>query len=564
MIISKKTLSVLSCIFIATSSFVIYSCNNPTENKSTTTATKDNNVKDTSKPVDIVKPSNIVKKNGMVKLNLDGSFFSNMPKIKDLDLNNTVKKLNLEVKGLNISNSITQLLKWSPNVNTSFSLSVPEGDNRILVLSALDNSGKIIGTFMGTVNVKAEQDNVAKISYFDTSIAQVLLNILNSDKKDLVESLNSSDLKTFVTKVTGFNETSNTFEKIQPSVLNTSFISDSLIKNGKLPSETSPELKKTGSLKVNINQTGAKVFLSDPNSKVIPSTSSNETTIDGVSLGEWYLTVEKSGYTSQAVKVDINNSSNSVSVNLERSKIIEPQILAQPQEAKVLAPIKDKDFGISVNNWNFTFGADTNKNGGEEKISNGSVEIPGFGSHQISMKSEVFPVMSNQLSTLTISDKTPYTTGMTVKANEIRTNDIAIKVDSEYQYISVSLGVFSFELEANLDGSWTVIAKNEQMIIRTVDDIKKFILKYPELRTISIHSLGALYTLIQNRDNLPIDIKDIKTLSLSGPCDGKNPYCANSFTTNYYDARQNILDLLNKIITAVKELSSLFSLGSSK
>jgi hypothetical protein len=557
MLITKKALSTLVLISISTSSFIIYSCNTPTENKNDT-VTKDN-IKDSSKPTEIVKPNNIVKKNGVVKLSLDNSFFNNMPKTKDLDLNNTVKKLNLEVKGLNISTYPTQLLKWSPTENTSFSLSVPEGGNRIIVLSALDNSGKIIGTFMGTVNVKADQDNVGKVSYFDTSVAQTLLNVLNSDKKDILESLNSNDLKTFLTKVTGFNETSNTFEKIQPSVLNTSFISDSLIKNnGKLPSETSPELKKTGSLKVNINQTGAKLFLSDPNSKVISSTSGNETTIDGVSFGEWYLTVEKSGYTSQAVKVDINNLSNSVSVDLEKTQIIEPKIFGTPKEVKVLAPIKAKEFGISVNNWNFVSGVDTNKNGSEDKTSSGAVEIPGFGSHQISMKAETFPVMSNQLNTLTISDQTPYTSGMTVKANEIKTNDITIKSDSELQYISINLGTFSFELEANLDGSWTVTAKNEQMLIRTVDDVKKFILKYPELRTVSIHSLGALYTLIQNRDDLPMDIKNIKTLNtMTGPQD-------HGYANNYYDSRQNILDLLNKVLTAVKELSALFSVGTSK
>lgn len=97
------------------------------------------------------------------------------------------------------------------------------------------------------------------------------------------------------------------------------------------------------------------------------------------------------------------------------------------------------------------------------------------------------------------------------------------------------------------------------MTIRTVDDIKKFILKYPELRSVSIHSLGALYTLIQNRDDLPMDIKNIKTLNnMAGPQD--HGYPAN----NYYDSRQNILDLLNKVLTAIKELSALFSVGTSK
>lgn len=546
---NKTILKELLFLSIIYSSFsFISSCNTPVEN------TKNFNTK---QPVSSVGSNSEMVKNGVIKLTVDKSLFQNNSKNKELDFNKSLKKLILEVNGLGIKTPLTQTVKWEPDKNASFSLPVPEGNNRILVLSAFDEDGKIIGTFMGSLNVKGNQDNNVKINPLDTIVGQTLLSILNSSNSKLLADLSLDDLKAYFTKITGFDASNNSFNKITPGLVNTVFIADSIVKTGKIPSEASSVLQKTGSIKVNLNQSGAKLFLSDLNSGIISSTSSNQTTIDGVTFGEWYLSVIKDGFVGQAVKVNINDASNSVSVDLPQSQLISPVISDKPVDIKVLEPIKDKDFGITINNFNFTSGLDEDKNGGEDKYSSGSVAVPGQGSHNIKIKSEIFPAMSNKLDTLTITDQNAFS-GMGIKG-ETTFGDLIIQSDHELQYISVTQGSYNLELEANLDGSWTITTGGEETVINTVKDIENFILKHIEMKNISLHSLAALYTLANTRE-VPEDIKPRKTLSITGPVTAGIAPPAN----NYYDSAANVRELLKKVYTAVKNLSALFSTPTKK
>lgn len=533
----------------------IYSCNNPTENTSSKPSSQVDNKTDLSSNSNSTNNSNNVNKtpqkleDGTLKFTVDNSLFKSSSKDKDLDLDKNVKRLYLEVKGSDLSKPLISTENWQTGKSTSFSISVPEGNNRIVTLSALDSGGRILTTFMGAVNIKSKQDNNIVLNSLNTAVGQTLLNILNNNNS-ILNNVNLDDLNSYFTKLTGFNLSNNT-SKTDPSVINTSMIAQEIIKNnGKVP-ESTDNLQKTGSLVLNINETGVKVLLSDLNSNVINSTSQNQVTIDKVSLGEWYATFIKDGLMSQSVKVNIKEGNNTLKVDLPKDGKLPIQSTSKPIDVKVLAPIKDNDFGIAINNYAFTDGIALGNSGGVERNSTGSVNLPGFGSHNISIKMDTYPVMSNTNNKLTITDSDftpPTAAGFALKGTG--SGVIVIESDQELQYITISFGNYKMDLEANLDGSWTVTFADQQTIINTEKDVEGFILKNLALSNISVHSLAALYTLIQNRENIPMEIK-AKTLS------GADVSPIPRTTGGFYDSRQNVLDLINKVLTALNNLKSL-------
>lgn len=160
---------------------------------------------------------------GNVTLSFDNLVLKNNGfKVSSVDFNNTsIKKLKLEVTGLGINSPVSQTISWVPGQTATFNLSVFSGTNRILTLSAMDSADNVIGSLMGSIDVIANQNNSAKVSFFETSVAQVLLNILNSSNPNVLSVLKNSDLRNFVKTVTSFDEVNNKFAAINPSKLDT-------------------------------------------------------------------------------------------------------------------------------------------------------------------------------------------------------------------------------------------------------------------------------------------------------------------------------------------------------
>lgn len=531
---SKKILKASVSSLIALSCMLsFYSCNNQVDN---------NNIQKNTPSINNKENKKI--ENGTLKLTVDSNLLKTSSKDKELDLNKNVKKLLLEVKGTDLNTSIKATEKWESNKSTSFSLDLPEGNNRIVILSALDSGGRILSTFMGSLDIKSKQDNNVNLNSLETSVAQTLLNILNSSSKTLLNNLKNEDLKSYFKKL-----------NIEPNLINTQNISDNIIKNnGKLPDDKLSNLEKTGNLKVNLNETGVKLLLSDLNSNIIESTTQNQVNIDKISLGEWHLTLLKDGLISQSVKVNIKDSENNITVNLPKDGRLPLPKIGKLVDVKVLEPIKSNEFGVSINNYVFSDGIDSDKDGGVERVSNGNVDLKDFGTHKINIKTEVFPVMSNEYNSLTITDENFVSpTGLSIK-NEQNPGVLLIETDQELQHIIISFSSYKMELEANLDGSWTVTFADKETVINTVKDIENFILKNLALRNISIHSIATIYTLIDNREKLPMEVKERKTLgNLTGPGDA----VSNSLS-NYYNSRQNILELINKTLIALKNLRTMF------
>lgn len=551
---NSKVFTVTLSILLSTSCISITSCN--ISNKVTTEEQK--NVSNNNKVSTKVKTP--------VKFDLSISMFNEIAERKSFDLK-TIKKLNLEVKGIDISETLNVTKKWSLEDKISFSLDIPEGSNRIIILSAIDEKGIVVSNYMGVLNVIAGKDNITSFSDFDTAIAQTVLSIFNSDKKQILNTLKLEELKEYFYKISGYNKDNKTFDKIVPQKINTAFIADNIIKNnGSFPTEDSPNLQKTGNIKVNLNQTGAKLILSDINSGIIASNTSNQVTINDVSFGEWNLNITKEGFLNTYIKVNVKDSDNSVDLSLPADKRIEPSILVEPYEAKVLYTITDQEFGISVSEQTYTIGIDEKKDGSKVSYINGALQIPELGKSKINIVSVNYPVMSNSLDTINITSEN--ISGNFNTKNLNNNSQLIIKTDQELQYIHASFGNFSAELEFNLDSSWTVTIKGEETVIRTVDDIKNLILKHSmEMKNISLHSLFWLYLAATKTEILPAEFKKLTLASppsINGP--GKPPAppgiqslrIQNDSSSNYNDGRANVGELLRKIILAIKELSVMF------
>ncbi|MFN8673669.1 MAG: clostripain-related cysteine peptidase [Candidatus Sericytochromatia bacterium] len=229
---------------------------------------------------------------------------------KAIDFTNTaIKQLRLEITGSGISKAVTQTISWAPNQPAVFNLTVLAGSNRVLTLSSLDANGNVLGSLMGALDVTAGQNNAGSVSYFDTSIAQVLSNILASNNPNLLNNLSLTSIKNYIKTVTGFNEATNKFSNFSPVTFNSKAVSDYILaNNGTLPPTNLANLNATGSLTLNLNLLGAKVMINDPNSSTFNNTTNKSTTINGITPGRWLLSVTKAGYSPSNSMIDVSTT----------------------------------------------------------------------------------------------------------------------------------------------------------------------------------------------------------------------------------------------------------------
>lgn len=260
----------------------------------------------------------IIKENGFINLKISNNPFKQGFNTKYINFSDTlIKKLKLEITGLGLT-TVSETKDWTPNTSVSFKLTVPSGDNRVVNLVALDENNNPISQLMGLVNVLPNIDNIARLNYGETISAQVVYQILKSTSESVVNNFSSASLKSYINSLIGFDTVSNEFSKINPARFNSSKIAQEIItNNGVLPSNTVTETEKLGSIKVNLNVTGAKILVTDLNSSMNASTTTLSTQIDNITMGRWYLTIIKPNYKPQSVLIDVGNTLSDVNVNLE-------------------------------------------------------------------------------------------------------------------------------------------------------------------------------------------------------------------------------------------------------
>ncbi len=278
------------------------SCSLPTTNTINNKPIQGSNIKQMG--IVTVKFDKLISK--IDRFNTKGADFTNV----------SIKKLRLDVFGLGITTPVSQTIDWTPGATAPFSLSVLAGKNRILVVSALDQNGSVVYSLMGSLNVFAGQNNSGKISYFETATAQVLLNLLNSPKSALLTGINLDDLRTYVRGLTGYDEFTNKFSKIDPLRLNSILISEQIQQNnGALPSQPLTNIDTFGKLNLKLNLIGAKVMINDLNSSIVTSSTDYNTVINNITPGKWTLTILKEGY--ETSKTDINIGFSDLNKDIE-------------------------------------------------------------------------------------------------------------------------------------------------------------------------------------------------------------------------------------------------------
>lgn len=322
----KKTSNLFIGVIL---SFSLVACNTFTSN----TNLQENNV------LFDLSDNNAKKGNIFLKIDNPEKIFQRF-KTKSVDFNNSlIKKIGLTVAGFGINSPITAIQNWTPGNSVDFNLLVPAGNNRIMTLSGLDENNNPVASMMGAINVIANQNNVGTISYFETAIAQTLLNIINSTNSGVINNVSLDALRNYIQLVTGYNTDNNTFSKLNPALLDVFLIANYIIAhNGALPPDILQNLLSIGSVKVKLNVTGANIYINDTNSESV-LTSLTETTVNNVSSGYWDLTVTKNGYKSKTVKINVTtNATTNVDIILEPIVVSTPTPTPTPTPTKTASP----------------------------------------------------------------------------------------------------------------------------------------------------------------------------------------------------------------------------------
>ncbi|MFN8577174.1 MAG: hypothetical protein U0354_09985 [Candidatus Sericytochromatia bacterium] len=441
-----------------------------------------------------------------------------------------IRKLKLEAIGLGMNN-VSQTVNWQPNTTISFNIAVPSGNNRILVLSAIDAGGKVISELAGALNVKEGTNNIGKISHFDTAIAQTLLGVLKSSSPSSLEKIDLNKLNEFFVNITGFDANKNSFSKISPLEINNNFVSNSLIiNNGIFPSISDKNLSKMGSLKVKLNVANADLILSDLSSQPIHSTSNLETLIENVTIGEWYLTIKKDGYNDKSILVNVKDLNTEININLDKTDLRNiTQITNQPITGTLKNSEYNEDFKFSLSDYSFSVSSDLDNDGGEDENAKGSIEIDGLGKHTIKISQEDYPVMDNRDDSLTITDET---------TGNVRT----FTADQELQKFHISDGTKTISIETNPDGTYNIEGINAPNAL----ECAKLAMKYPTFSETSPHSLAMILELFSMYGEVNSDF-NIETLA---PC---TPPQANDWGKSQGGEIGNPIDLLKEGLNLIIE-----------
>lgn len=268
------------------------------------------------------------KETGTVSLTINKSLFNKGFNVKGADFTNSlIHRVRLEIYGTGIAaEGISDTKDFNPATSGAISFNIANvlaGNNRIMVLSTLDADNNVLSKLMGSLNVLAGVGNTGKISFFETAVAQVLWDILKSSKPTLLDTLNADNVRTYVRNVTGFDEVNNRFNKFSPNKINYPIISKNILDtNGTLPAENIANLEASGQVTINLNTTGVKLMINDPNSPMV-TTSTASTILTGVSYGTWNIVAMKQGFKPKVVQVTVSAATPSPSLDISLVDLFE-------------------------------------------------------------------------------------------------------------------------------------------------------------------------------------------------------------------------------------------------
>lgn len=141
-----------------------------------------------------------------------------------------ITKVRVDVEGYNMTKQ-TVYFDWSPSsVNTSISLNVPAGKNRVVSVTGMDNSNNIIAKLMGLTDISIDSPNILSLNYGETPAARVVALILSGNRKDIADKIDGNDLKQLISNITGYSDTDNAYN-LNPNYVDVNAIAQNVMAN---------------------------------------------------------------------------------------------------------------------------------------------------------------------------------------------------------------------------------------------------------------------------------------------------------------------------------------------
>ena len=306
----KSFLKITKLSLAISMAFSVFACA-PIKNLNSTLPQKELNSKISAKGVLSINLSNLFKNKGF---NTKGTF-------SDVK----IKQLKIEVYGSDISTKIIKHVDWvGGSFNQTVNIDIPQGKNRIVSVTGVDDIGQPISRLMSVVDIYANTTSTAVINYGTTAVARVLNNILNSNNKSVVDKLDIERLKRLITNITGYRDFDNTYfsnagANPSPSEIDVFSISDRIIANdGYIDPDNTTDLKNKlafGKLKVYVKDKSGNAVLSNVNLAVnditgkAPVKVNNYSNID-VDQGVWEI----------SAKVYINSNGTTINFPLNTTE----------------------------------------------------------------------------------------------------------------------------------------------------------------------------------------------------------------------------------------------------
>lgn len=225
----------------------------------------------------------------------------------------SITQLKLEVRGngINDPEALSETQNWTPGNPVNFSLDIPLGKNRVVILTGLDATGQEVTRLMGALDVK-QGNNSAHVSYFETMVAQVVLELIKGHQSQLLQSLDLTALRNRMAEMSGYDPISHIYSIYNPLSFDPQALAAYLSNNnGNLPPVGTHGLQGLGQLDLTLPVIGAQIILSDPLSESILSSDSTTPSLTGIAPGAWKLVVRAPGYEvfSQEIIVTAGTSS---------------------------------------------------------------------------------------------------------------------------------------------------------------------------------------------------------------------------------------------------------------
>ena len=249
----------------------------------------------------------VLKQNGYGNLTLKLDAFKGGFKTKADFRDSAISKIKIEVTGVGISQPIIKTVDWTRNSTETYSISIPNGKNRIVSVTGMDSLNTPIATMLGLTDIVADSTSVLSLSYGTTPSARVVKQILEA-RSDVVNKINADKLKRLIYNITDYRESDSTFSKIDPLKVDIYAISQRILSNdGDIdPDDISDFIKeaKPGKIKLYVkdkqgnpvkistlnNNEGAIVKVNDISGKS-PVSMGNYSLVD-VDQGIWQITVK--------------------------------------------------------------------------------------------------------------------------------------------------------------------------------------------------------------------------------------------------------------------------------